>query len=79
MRRNLKRMNEILAISDEEVDYWGDQYLKWQQSMSEDLLNHLSEFERQQYLWAHSFTFSEFINLCLKYVRSSTSLINRAR
>lgn len=72
-------MNELPAISDEEVDYWGDQYLKWQQSIPEDLLNRLSEFERQQYFWAHSFTFSEFITLCLKHVRSSTSIISRAK
>ncbi|MGE5444639.1 MAG: hypothetical protein ACM3SR_08575 [Ignavibacteriales bacterium] len=72
-------MNEVLAISDEEVDYWGDQYLRWQQPMPEDLLNRLSEFERQQYFWAHSFTFSEFITLCLKHVRSSTSIISRAK
>lgn len=72
-------MNETLAISDEEVDYWGDQYLKWQQSIPEDLLNRLSEFERQQYFWAHNFAFSEFINLCLRHTHSSTSLISRAR
>lgn len=72
-------MDEALALSDEEVDYWGDQYLRWQQSMSEDLLNRLSEFERQQYFWAHSFSFSEFINLCLGHMRSSTSFISRAK
>ena len=65
-------MSEILTLSDEEVDYWGDQYMKWQQPMSEDLLNRLSEFERQQYFWAHNFTFSEFINLCIKYASNST-------
>jgi predicted transcriptional regulator len=70
-------MNEILTLSDEEVDYWGDQYLKWQQSMPEDLLSRLSEFERQQYFWAHNFTFSEFINLCLKHVNNSTPAISR--
>ncbi len=72
-------MDETLAISDEEVDYWGDQYLKWQQSIPEDLLNRLSEFERQQYLWAHNLTFSEFIGLCLGYMRNSASPINRVK
>ncbi len=67
-------MNQILTMSDEEVDYWGDQYLRWQQSMTEDLLNLLSDFERQQYLWAHSSTFSQFVDLCLKYVSSSSQL-----
>ncbi len=72
-------MNQTLALSDEEVDFWGDQYLKWQQPIPEDLLNRLSEFERQQYFWAHSFTFSEFIDLCLGHVRNSTPLLRRAK
>ena len=67
-------MDEILTLSDEEVDYWGDLYLRWQRSMSEDMLNLLSDFERQQYLWARSSTFSQFVNLCLKYVSSSSQL-----
>jgi len=67
-------MDEILTLSDEEVDYWGDLYLKWQRSMSEDMLTLLSDFERQQYLWARSSTFSQFVNLCLKYVSSSSQL-----
>jgi hypothetical protein len=65
-------MDQILALSDEEVDYWGDQYLKWQRSLPENLLSLLSDFERQQYLWAHSSTFSQFVNLCLQYVSGSS-------
>ena len=72
-------MDEILTLSDEEVDYWGDLYLKWQQSMSEDMLNLLSDFERQQYLWAKSSTFSQFVNLCLKYISSSSQLNNQRK
>ena len=72
-------MDEILTLSDEEVDYWGDLYLRWQQSMSEDMLNLLSDFERQQYLWAKSSTFSQFVNLCLKYVSSASELNNQRK
>ena len=72
-------MDEILTLSNEEVDYWGELYLKWQQSMSEDMLNLLSDFERQQYLWAKSSTFSQFVNLCLKYVSSSSQLNNQRK
>ncbi len=70
-------MSEFLTLSDAEVDYWGDQYIKWQESLSEDILNRLPDFERQQYFWAHNFAFSEFVNLCFRYGNKSTSLISR--